>query len=245
MHLDMAYKMIAQLESTDDSPKLADLLKCHWASFCLGNIAADFQQICDVKRRTTHFYSTPPDPSDLAAFERLLSTYPILANPENLGPERAVFLVGYGAHLIYDLLWFHNIVTAFVKGDWEDQEGRFTAHSTLLAYQDQHSLGLLPERVGDVLMVVDPAGWLPFDPDDHLKAWQKLVADQLLPGAEVQTIKIFAGRLGLNEDELSARLINEEWLNTHIFEHVSADLIAKVLDTSISLAIKQTQAYLI
>ena len=241
MHLNMAYKMVARPEF---SPDTVALIKQHWPAFCLGNIAADFQQLCDIRRRTTHFYSTPPDLGDHAAFDRMIAQNPIWLQPKSLDVDLAIFLAGYGAHLVYDLVWFHNIVRVFVAGEWGDKTSRFVAHNSLLAYEDQRSLNRLPDRLDEVLNAVDPAGWLPFDPDDCLVTWQKLIADQLMPGAEVQTLKIFAGRMGLTPDEFGARLTDQAWLQTEIFNHVSQDLVSNVLETSIDMSIKQTQAYL-
>ncbi|MFK7804765.1 MAG: zinc dependent phospholipase C family protein [Anaerolineae bacterium] len=241
MHLNMAHKMISRPEL---SPAATDLINQHWPAFCLGNIAADFQQLCDIRRSTTHFYSTPPDFGDHQAFDRMLAEYSAFAKPEMLTVDHAVFLAGYGAHLIYDLVWFHNIVRVFVYGEWGDKKSRFVAHNSLLAHEDHSSLKRLPERLGDVVSDIDPAGWLPFDPDDCLVTWQKLVADQLMPGAEVQTLKIFSGRMGLTADEFGARLTDPTWLQAEIFDHVPQTLISDVLETSISMSIDQTQAYL-
>lgn len=241
MHLNMAYKMIGRPEL---SPAAAKLIKQHWPAFCLGNIAADFQQLCDIRRRTTHFYSTPPDLGDHAAFDRMITQNPTWSKPETLDMDLAIFLAGYGAHLVYDLVWFHNIVRVFVAGEWGDKKSRFVAHNTLLAYEDHHSLSQLPERLGEVLNDINPAGWLPFDPDDCLITWQELVASQLMPGAEVQTLKIFSGRMGLTPDEFGARLTDQMWLQREIFDHVSQDLVSKVFEMSIEMSINQTEAYL-
>lgn len=241
MHLNMAQKMVARPEL---SPTATKLIQQHWGAFCLGNITPDFQQICDIRRRTTHFYATPPDIGDHDAFDRMLAQYPTLSKPETLRVDLAVFLAGYGAHLLYDLVWFHNIVRVFVGGEWGDKSSRFVAHNSLLAYEDQLSLEHLPERLGELLSEIDPAGWLPFAPDDCLVAWQKLIADQLMPGADVQTLKIFSGRMGLTPAEFGARLTDQTWLQTEIFDHVSQALISQVLETSISMSIRQTQSYL-
>ena len=155
-----------------------------------------------------------------------------------------VFYAGYGAHLIYDLVWYHNIVTVFTDGDWTDQIGRYIAHSTLLAFEDQRSLKQLPEGVGTMLLEADPAGWLPFDPDECLVKWQKLVADQLFPDAVVQTVPIFAKRMGMTADQLAGRLADKKWMQTEVFDHASLNLVDNVLDESIERAAKQLSNYL-
>lgn len=241
MHLNMAYKMV---DGSRFSADTIDLIQQHWAAFCLGNIAADFQQICDVKRGKTHLYSTPPEPNDHGAFARMLLKYPELADSNLLEAKQAVFYAGYGAHLIYDLVWYHNIVTIFTEGKWTDQTGRYIAHSTLLAFEDQRSLKNLPEGLGGLLLDVDPAGWLPFDPDNYLIKWQKLVAEQLLPGADVQTVPIFAKRMQMTAEQLTERLEDTAWMRTEVFDHAPLDLIDRVLEESIDRAIMQTSQYL-
>ena len=241
MHLNMAYKMVDESEFLADS---LDLIHSYWPAFCLGNIAADFQQICDVKRGRTHLYSTPPESGDHEAFARLLLKYPELADTNGLGAERAVFYAGYGAHLIYDLVWYHNIVTIFTEGDWTDQIGRYIAHSTLLAFEDQRSLQKLPDGLGEILLDIDPTGWLPFDPGDHLVTWQKLVAEQLFPGAEVQTVPIFAKRMRMTAEQLTDRLADEAWMQNEVFNHAPLDLVDRVLQESIDRAITQAVKYL-
>ncbi len=241
MHLNMAQKMMTRPELSE---KTADLIRAHWGAFCLGQIAADYQQLCDTMRRTTHFYKTPPEPGDYAAFERMLEQNPNMTEWDNLDPAEAVFIAGYGSHLYYDLDWFHNIVMAFVVGDWGDRKDRFVDHNTLLAHEDQQSLPVIESGTGEAILAVNAAGWLPFDPDYNLKAWQELVGHQLLPGAEIETLNIFAGRMDISAAELAQRVTSPEWMQEHIFAHVPRQLVDEVFERSLVDGIKLIEDYL-
>lgn len=241
MHLNMAQKMIARSEL---SPQTAELIQANWGAFCLGQIAADYQQLCDTMRRTTHFYKTPPEPGDYAAFERMLEQNPQMTDWGRLSPAEAVFIAGYGSHLFYDLDWFHNIVITFVVGDWGDRKARFIDHNTLLAHEDQQSLPLIERGTGEAILAVQSAGWLPFDPDNNLKQWQELVGRQLLPGAEIETLNIFSGRMDISAAELAHRVSTPDWMQEHIFAHVPRDLIDGVFENSLVKGIDLIEDYL-
>ncbi len=241
MHLNMAQEMLTRPEL---SAQTADLLRANWGAFCLGQIAADYQQLCDTLRRTTHFYKTPPEPGDYGAFERMLAQNKQMTDWNELKPAEAVFIAGYGSHLYYDLDWFHHIVIAFVVGDWGDRKSRFVDHNTLLAHEDQQSLPVIGPDTGAAILAVDAAGWLPFDPDYNLKAWQELVGRQLLPGAEIETLNIFAGRMDISAAELARRVSAPEWMQENIFAHVPRELVDQVFENSLVAGIALIEDYL-
>ena len=241
MHLQVAQVMCDRSEMTNS---LRDHLKSHWPAFCLGQIAADFQIICDVERSKTHFYDVPPKKDDLAAFDRMLEQFPELADSQNLTADQAVFLAGYGAHLLYDLIWFHNIVMVFAMGDWAERMARFTAHNALLAHEDNLAYAVLVDGYGSQLLGVDAAEWLPFDEANNLEAWQKLVGEQLLPENDTQTIQIYAERMKMTTAELEANLNSDEWLQTNIFDHVSRELIDDVFEQAVVGGIQLVADYL-
>lgn len=246
MHLDLAQNMMGRPELEPDT---AIFIRRNWGAFCLGQIAADFQILCDVPRRTTHFYETPPEPSDYEAFERMLAQNRQMTDwgrlaADDRGNAEAVFVAGYGSHLFYDLVWFHKIVSVFVLGDWGDRMQRFVAHNTLLTFEDQHSLPKIASGTGEQILDVDAAGWLPFDTDHQLKPWQTLVGRQLLPDAEIETFKIFSRRMGLTPEQLMARLNDPDWMAENIFNYVPHSLIADVKERSLIGSIELVQDYL-
>ncbi|MEM9776356.1 MAG: zinc dependent phospholipase C family protein [Chloroflexota bacterium] len=241
MHLKVAEEMIRR---PDLSPSLRHHLENHWPAFCLGQIAADFQIICDIKRSKTHFYHVPPKKGDLAAFDRMLDQFPALAQSDQLSADHAVFVAGYGAHLLYDLIWFHNIVMIFALGDWAERMARFTAHNALLAHEDGAAYPHLNPKVGKQILEVDAKGWLPFDEEGNLKAWQTLVGEQLLPKNDSQTIQIYAERMDMTTAELTANLQDQTWLDANIFDHVSRQLLNGVFEQAVTGGIDLVSNYL-
>lgn len=241
MHLQVAQAMCHRPEMPN---RLCDHIQTYWPAFCLGQIAADFQIVCDVERHKTHFYNVPPPKGDLAAFDRMLQQFPDLADSQSLPADHAVFLAGYGAHLLYDLIWFHNIVMLFAMGDWAERMARFTAHNALLAHEDRLAYATLGDGYGTQLLSLDAAGWLPFDKANNLEAWQKLVGEQLLPENDTQTIQIYAERMNMSPAELETKLNSTAWLQSHIFDHVSRGLIDHVFEQAVTGGIELVANYL-
>lgn len=225
MHLHMAEQLGAQV-----SAELKPLLAAHWPAFLLGSIAPDFQSFCDVPRQATHFYAIPPEPEDYGAFDRLLNAYPALAEPAGLMPDEAVFWAAYGIHLLFDLFWDHQLLTpVFRQADWAEPFVRYNAHNTLLTFLDRRALAALSPTVCDQLLRAHSEGWLPFAPGAELAYLQDYVAAQLAPGAAVQTVEIYARRMGVTPEAFAAQLADENWMETHVFCHVNLGRVETVL----------------
>ncbi len=240
MHLNMAGQLAEVLEG-----RLATLLDTSWPDFLIGSIAPDYQVICDIPREKTHFYPIPPAPGDYNAFGRLLAAYPALADPAALSPGQAIFTVSYGIHLLFDLLWDHRVLTPhFRHADWGDIRTRFTAHNTLLTFLDREALAALPPGTLSDLARAATDGRLPFAEDGQLARWQTLIVDQLAPGAAVQTVEIYAGRMGISADQFAGQLNDPTWMADHVFRHVSLDAVRGTLEEIIPLALATAGNYL-
>ncbi|MCA9981420.1 MAG: hypothetical protein KDD89_11315, partial [Anaerolineales bacterium] len=141
MHLYMAEQVRHHVQKMSHTAVLHRLLCAEWAAFYLGSVAPDFQAICHVPRETTHFYPIPPEPDDEGAFDRLLAQYDFLTAVGDLSPAHAVFIAGYGAHLLYDLIWDSAILTPrFRLAEWDEVRARFMGYNTLLTYLDRQVL---------------------------------------------------------------------------------------------------------
>lgn len=240
MHLDIAEQIRAHPQL---NPRVAARLEAHWSAFYLGSIAADYQSIGDVPREVTHFYTLPMPENEPVGWEKLLQTYPELADETALDEQTAVFLAAYAAHLHYDVVWFKQVLIPFfwLSDKWEgvSRRERFTIHNVLLTYMTGVSLGRLPFSAENTLANASTNYNLPFIDPPLLTRWHQLIVEQLAPNAPIQTIQIYAQRLGITPDEFAAKLNDPEWLQSQLFDRVPLEAVeaifAQTLDESVAL----------
>jgi hypothetical protein len=190
MHLAVAERIRVDARLSADIRKLvAD----HYPAFYLGNVAPDFQTICDIPREKTHFYPLPPVPGD-RAFTTMFAQYPEMSLASRLPVSQAVFLAAYAAHLMLDVRWFHEVMMPYFvhSPDWDNHHERFVVHNTLLTYLDKLAVDSLPDSAEMILAAAEPDNWLPFAADEELIRWRDYLVVQLRPGTALQTITIFA-----------------------------------------------------
>ncbi len=246
MHLHIAEQMITALdERSIDNGRLHTDLYQNLPAFYLGNIAPDFQILCNLPRSESHFYPIPPAADD-DAFGNMLAKYPGLHRVTSLPREHAVFIAAYGAHLLLDLIWFHKIlVPYFIKPKFlKDRAHRTFLHFTVLAYLDQLAYDSLSPTVGTLLSSSIPKEWLPFAENDDLIQWRDMVANQLLPGGETETVAIFSGRLHMSSEAFAANLQDDTWMETNIFSIIPTDTIQAILKTAVPRSIQLLSDYL-
>lgn len=219
----------------------ARLLEAAWPAFYLGNVAPDFQTICDVPREVAHFYELPPGP-DVVAHRVMLEQYPRLADASALSLAHALFIAGYRAHLLLDLRWYWEIlIPYFVEAeDWPvDHRQRFLVHNTLLTYLDKRAFDTLPAMAGETLAAATPHHWLPFAGDGDLIRWRDMLASQLRPGGTTATIAIYAERMNMKPETFAANLADPRWMEEHVFHKVPLArveaLITKGMEQSVEL----------
>ncbi|HEX7973784.1 MAG TPA: zinc dependent phospholipase C family protein [Anaerolineales bacterium] len=203
------------------SSEALDILQQHRPAFLLGNTAPDVQTVSGQERQVTHFFDLPIFPGTQPAWERLLARCPSLVyrNGNHLPQDQAAFLAGYLCPLQADWLWVLQIFAPVFgpHSTWQTFSQRLYLHNVLRAYLDQHILRELPSSLGLDLAQASPSRWLPFVQDSHLREWRDLLAQQLRPGASVQTVEVFAARQGIAPDEYYRLLASEERLDQEIF----------------------------
>jgi hypothetical protein len=191
-------------------------------AFLLGNTAPDVQVVSGQNREDTHFFTLPVPPNARPPWEQMLIDHPGLAGPENFSPVRAAFLAGYLIHLQADWLWVRDIFIPIFGPDntWESFRYRLYLHNVLRAYLDRQIITDLPAGTGQLLHQVEPQEWLPFVRDHHLRAWQGHLAQQLEPGAEIQTVEVFASRQGISPARYYQLLESESQMDEAVFSRI-------------------------
>jgi len=192
------------------------------AAFLLGHVAPDVQVVSGQKREETHFYRLPVAENDTTPWEKICRTYPELASSRVEPGAHAAFLAGYFCHLQADWAWTKNIFEPIFGRDaaWGQPPKRLYLHNVLRSYME---LQVLEHLNGFIRQGVDQAAikdWLPFTKDEHLRTWQAFLADQLKPGAKIQTVEVFASRQGISPADYYKLLHSEQNLEIEIFSHL-------------------------
>ena len=245
MHLDIAEQIRAHPQ-LDESVRTR--LITNWPAFYLGSIAADYQSIGDVPREVTHFYRLPMPQDEPVGWGKLQATHPDLANGSELDEQTAIFLAAYAAHLHYDVVWYkHILLPFFVFSDkWEGvaRRDRFTIHNVLLAYLNGVSLGRLPNSAETTLAQATTTYTLPFLHNDLLNQWHQMIVTQLAPNAPIQTVQIYAERLGITPTEFAAKLHDNIWLQSQLFNRVPLDAIHAIFEQALAESVMLINDYL-
>ena len=220
-HLSAACDLLA-------APDLPDLIADEWAGFCFGNIAPDAQTVSGQTRVATHFFDVPMrDPAP--AWRVMFREYPGLAVPARLSPAQAAFVAGYLCHLVLDQLWISEIFEPIFgpAAGWADFQGRLFLHNILRIYLDRLDLPKLQDGLEMVLKQAEPAGWLPFIADEHLRHWRDFVAGQLADGADSQTVSVFAARMSLAPTDFESLLQSPAEMQVHLFDRLPLSALAE------------------
>jgi hypothetical protein len=227
MHLQTAERILA---SNTLDPQIKTHLLAAYPAFYLGNVAPDYQAICDIPREVTHFYKLPPA-LDNQGYDRMLARHPELADAAKLAPDKANFIAGYSIHLKLDLLWYHQVLIPyfFLSEGWGDHRERFMIHNTLLTYLDLMAVEALPGSAARILGAAVPNYTLPFAEDAKLTIWRDMLVDQLQPGAMLRTVEIYAGRLKMSPEQFAANLESPDWMAEQVFERVPVEKVQQLL----------------
>jgi hypothetical protein len=244
MHLQFAEDMRALIERKSNR-RLVDILEQEWPAFYLGSIAADFQTITHVPRADTHFYRIPPAPED-KAYPLMFAAHPELADGSQIRQDQAVFVAAYCVHLMLDLLWFRQVLLPyFVEAQaWGDFPLRRLVHDILLTYLDREAFDSLPPSAASILAAAWPQRWLPFASDTALIEWRDMLLAQLQPGATLQTIEIYAGRLKMSPDEFTRKLRDPVWLEAQVFRNVPVAEVQARLEAAVPQCVDMVASYL-
>ncbi len=195
------------LESPALPDAVADRIGRAYGAYLLGNTAPDVQAVTGQKRVETHFYRLPP-PTHPRAGEVMLAYYPELASPMHLPAEQAAFISGYLVHLVWDEVWAWEVFLPFYCGSvrWSDRKACSIHHNALRVVMDRQAevhLRTMPDVLPS-LQGVEPHDWLPFVEDWALRRWRDWLVEQLREPHRVQTLQVFAHRLGVSEAHLAS-----------------------------------------
>ncbi len=199
-HLTYAWDMLQH-------PALPEPLRAHPGAFALGHTAGDVQAVSGQPRQETHFYVFPPTGHPRAG-AALLEQHPALRDPSRLAPDHAAFVAGYLAHLAWDEVWAWEVyIPCYLEtGFWAGRMHRALHHNALRVRLDRAALFRLLDwpALPDLLALTEPHHWLPFVEDDMLRRWRDWLVQQLRDPASVQTLPVFAARMGVLVEELAA-----------------------------------------
>lgn len=244
MHLHIA-EQIFSMVAANGNGRLQQTLAADWPAFYLGSVAPDVNAISPLPREGTHFYDVPPAPEE-TAYGAMLEKHPQLTDFGRMSAGQAVFVAGYSAHLMLDLIWLREIVYPFFfKADHlGDRKQRQLTHFILLTYLDTIAFEALPETAVSTLATAQPNQWLPFVEDAVLTSWQEMLVNQLHPGAITKTIEIYAGRLKMTPTEFAANLHDQSWMQAQVFNKIPVDEVQHILQTAVPRSVELISSYL-
>lgn len=241
-HLSVAEELLGH---PDLSPEVRHALQEQRPAFLLGNTAPDVQVVSGQERQVTHFFDLPILPGVKPAWEKMLATYRELGQPWAMPVARAAFLAGYLCHLQADWRWVLEIyLPVFGPGHlWKNFKQRLYLHNVLRAHLDAEILPALEPEMGHTLELAGPQNWLPFVSDHYLVEWRYLIAQQLVPGAPIQTVEVFAARQGISPEDFYTLLGSEARLNEEIFSRLPRSNLQSYRDRLLEENIHLLQAY--
>jgi len=243
----------ALLEDSRLHPEIRPILQQNLPAFYLGNIAPDYQAICDIHRSRTHFYQNPmPRTEENVGYVQLLNEYPILQDARNLTIPEAVFQAGYNAHLSYDIDWLRMILIPFIFGNddgWGEIElkARFKSHHSLLTYLDRQALHLIQETHQERLNSVLESAEMPtfsYLHTEYLDAWKYEISHQLLPNVPSKTVEVYSKRLRITPEEFLEWVDDPDWLEVEVFNRIPRPSINVYQETAQEHAINRLNQYL-
>jgi len=221
------------------------LLQEQRGAFLYGNTAPDVQTVSGQARDATHFFRVPLV-SDTPAGEVMLRRYPTLAAPAIQSPAKLAFVAGYLCHLDLDQSWIREIFAPLfgLQAAWETFQERIFLHNVMRVYLDRQDLPLLGNGVAQELLQAAPQAWLPFVPDAHLCTWRDFLAAQLRPGANIQTVAVFAERMGRSPAEFERLLDSPAALQNRLWTHAPLAQLQAFRNRALARSVKLVQSYL-
>jgi hypothetical protein len=226
-------------------PATRERLAAQRGAFLLGTIAPDVQSVSGQPREATHFFvvpSTGPRP----AHEVMLTEYPQLARPSRLPLAQAAFIAGYLQHLALDELWIEHVYGPHfgMRAEWGTFRERLLVHNVLRTWLDRRDGVRLECSVSELLLQVDPRGWLPFVSDIHLTTWRDEIALQLRPGALIHTIEVFAARLNVSPTEFRRILESPDDMQRRVFARLSPGSVPRFYADALQMSVRRIADYM-
>jgi Zinc dependent phospholipase C len=233
MHLQLSESLRSQIVDAGGGAAAVLPSSSYWPDFYLGSVAPDYQTICGIPRKKTHFYGMPPE-ERCEGPRMLIARYPQLSPGSELDPKPAAFLSGYLVHVFLDLKWHFDVVLPFFVDNalYENPHEAYLAHLILLAYLDRLALQSLPDSARSDLASSTPDYKLPFAEDEDLRLWRDFLKAQLEPGATTKTVEIFSERLQMTSHEFAAKLNDQDWMDRELFSKVPVSDASRILADS-------------
>jgi hypothetical protein len=213
---------------TDLPHEIRHFLELHRGPFLLGHTSPDVQSISGQQREITHFFTLPVQRQARTPWEHIFTDFPVLDQVEMLSGAQIAFLAGYLCHLQADWYWADGIFTPVFgpRAAWADFRQRLYLHNVLRAYLDRQALNSLNGSTRTDLASTAPKDWLPFVKDQHLYAWRDWLTAQLNPGAEAETVEVFAARQGISSADYYLLLDSEADMDREIFSRLPRQNLA-------------------
>ena len=242
-HLSIARELISHPALPE---ALRNFLVVYKGAFLFGNTAPDVQVVSGQFRESTHFFELPINPGVMPAWERVLEEHPTLADTVSLDPARLAFMAGYMCHLQADWYWVLHIYAPIFgpAGRWGTYSHRSYLHNVLRSYLDRQILSGVQNGTASKLMEANPSHWLPFVNDHHLFVWRDLLSEQLLPGAMIRTVEVFATRQGLSPDAYYSLLDSEIRMEQEVFSHLPRQTLDQYRDALLTSNLALLSKYL-
>ena len=239
--------VLAEDNLTDSalSPALREWLAAERGAFLLGTIAPDVQTASGQSREATHFF-TFPSLDTRPAHQVMLAKHPALARASHRAPAHAAFIAGYIQHLTLDELWIGHVFSpCFGRGaEWGTAHERVLTHNILRTWLDQRDGARLKCDVSAALSRVEPYGWLPFVADGHVRAWRDEIARQIVPGAPIHTVDVFAARAHVAPAEFRGVLESPKEMQQRVFARLRPGCVDQFYTEALSVSARRIQDYL-
>ena len=221
-----------------------ELLARQVAAFQLGSIVADARVASGLGREVTHFYAYG-QPILERPWRLMLRRHPSLLEARD--EAHLAFLAGYVAHLALDEAWALKMVRPqFWQRDWNgvERHDKFLALHLILTVMDERDEPKLAAWQAESLSRSQPANWLPFMSDEVLRGWRDLVARQIRPGGESETLAIFGRRLQRDPAEIRAVLDDPALMEFRLWRHVPRAKLESVERQAYAFSREQLADYL-
>lgn len=241
-HLALAGAMLADQRL---QPSARELLTETHAAFIFGNTAPDVQTMSGDDRIATHFFHVPLR-DKTPAYETMFARHSQLSVAAVLPKEQSAFIIGYICHLLLDQLWIGEILEPYFgfRATWENLRERLFLHNVMRIHLDRQDLAQLPSDLDVVLAHVQPTAWLPFVEDQHLRAWRDFLSVQLAPDADIQTVAVFAERMGRAPSEFETLLDSPQRLQTRLWENIPESELTSFRQRALAKSIELVHSYL-
>jgi hypothetical protein len=176
----------------------------------------------------------------------MFDQYPALQDVSQMSPAHAAFIAGYICHLQADIIWIKDLFIPYFLPRITKGDHKYIAyvHNALRTYLDEQILPGLRHGAGTCLHSARPNGWLPFVEQSDLVRWRDFLSDQLMPGAQSQTVQVFAERLGMTPEEFLQLVHSEERMESEVFSFVPRQVLVEYRDKLIAANLELLVSYL-